>query len=344
MTQIKQLFLIFLLLASCKNNKKTDATSASNIHSDFTIAFGSCNNQNLPNLLWKEIAKNNPSIFIFEGDMIYSDTENMEYLKKNYDQQKNNPDYKKFVKKIPVLATWDDHDYGENDGGADYPKKVTSQKLYLDFYNVPSDDVRRKREGVYYSKNFKIDTTNIKIILLDTRYFRTHLTPDTTSKKRYKPNKYGQGTMLGDAQWKWLQNELENSKASYTIIASSIQFLSDQHGFECWGNMPHEYDKLIKLLASTKTKNAIILSGDRHISEISKKEFKNLNYPLIDFTSSGLTHSYTNFKSEINPYRIGKVIPYKNFGLLKFDFKNKKVIMETRGEKNILYATYTQKY
>ncbi|MCF6182798.1 alkaline phosphatase D family protein [Lutibacter sp.] len=344
MTLIKQLFLFFLLLVSCKNDKKPVTILSKNINSDFTIAFGSCNNQNLPNLLWKEIIKNKPSLFIFEGDIIYSDTENMEYLKKNYDKQKNNSDYKNFINKVPLLETWDDHEYGENDGGADYPKKEASQQLYLDFYNVPSNDVRRKRKGVYYSKTFKIDTTNIKIILLDTRYFRSPLTPDSTSKKRYKPNKYGQGTMLGNSQWKWLQNELENSNASYTIIASSIQFLSDKHGFECWGNMPHEYDKLIHLLTVTKTKNAIILSGDRHIAELSKKEFKNLNYPLIDFTSSGLTHSYTNFKSELNPYRIGKVIPYKNFGLLKFDFKNKKVIMETRGENNILYATYTQKY
>jgi alkaline phosphatase D len=344
MKLIKQFFLFFLFLVSCKTDKNTNSPSNSNNSSDFIIAFGSCNNQNLPNLLWKEIIKSNPSIFVFEGDIIYSDTENMEYLKKNYNKQKNNPEYKNFINRIPMLKTWDDHEYGENDGGADYPKKEASQKLYLDFYNVPSDDVRRKRKGVYYTKTYRIDTTSIKIILLDTRYFRSELTPDNTSKKRYKPNNYGQGTMLGNVQWKWLQNELENSKASYTIIASSIQFLSDKHGFECWGNMPHEYDKLVNLLVNTKTKNTIILSGDRHISEISKKEFKGLDYPLIDFTSSGLTHSYTNFKSEINPYRIGKVTPYKNFGLLKFYFKDKKVVMETRGEKNILYTTYTQKY
>ena len=334
------LFLFFLVLFSCKNSTKQSTVSTTN----FTIAFGSCNNQNLPNLLCKEIAKNKPDLWVFEGDIIYCDTEDMNFMKKNYDQQKNNVDYKNFTKQIPMVETWDDHEFGENDGGADYPKKVESQQLFLNFYDVPFNDVRRKREGVYYSKEYTIDTSTIKIILLDTRYFRTPLTRDVTLKKRYIPNKYGEGTMLGEDQWKWLQNELENSDASYTIIASSIQFLSDQHGFECWGNMPHEYDKLINLLISTKTKNAIILSGDRHISEISKKEIKELNYPLIDFTSSGLTHSFTDFKSETNPYRIGKVTPFKNFGVLKFDFKNKKVTMETRGEQNKLYATYTQNY
>ena len=33
-----------------------------------------------------------------------------------------------------VIATWDDHDYGQNDGGKDFSKKVESQQLLLDFW------------------------------------------------------------------------------------------------------------------------------------------------------------------------------------------------------------------
>ena len=108
--------------------------------------------------------------------------------------------------------------------------------------------------------------------------------------------------------------------------------------------MPHEIDKLENLLKTTKAKNTIILSGDRHISEISKKEIKDLKYPLIDFTSSGLTHSYTGFTAESNKYRVSNVVSKKSFGLLKFDFKNSKVNMEMRGENNKLYEAFIQKY
>ena len=50
-----------------QNTKKT-------IESDYTIAFGSCNKQNKKNILWKEISKNNPDLWVWGGDIIYSDT------------------------------------------------------------------------------------------------------------------------------------------------------------------------------------------------------------------------------------------------------------------------------
>ena len=54
-----------------------------------------------------------------------------------------------------------------------------------------------------------------------------------------------------------------------------------------------------------------------------------MDYPLIDFTSSGLTHSYTDFSGEYNPYRVGDVVFDKSFGLLQFNFKTKEVAMKS---------------
>ncbi|UMB60951.1 alkaline phosphatase family protein [Lutibacter sp. A80] len=331
------IFLFFLtILNSCKHKE---------IDPYFTIAFGSCNNQVLDNVLWNEIEKNKPDIWIWGGDIIYTDTEDMSFMQENYLKQKQDSSYSNFEKNVEILATWDDHDYGLNDGGNEYSKKNEAQQLFLDFLDVNKDDKRRNQEGIYYSKDYKIDNNNtLKVILLDTRYFRTALTPDTITQKRYKPNKYGKGTMLGEKQWNWLQNQLQNSTAKFNIIISSIQFLSSEHGFESWGNMPHEVDKLENLIIKTKAKNTIILSGDRHISEISKKEIKALNYPLIDFTSSGLTHSYTSYKGEPNKYRISDVVAEKSFGILKFNFKTNTVIMEMRGEKNKVYESVIQRY
>jgi alkaline phosphatase D len=313
-------------------------------NNEFIIAFGSCDNQEIKNKVWNEILKNNPDIFIWEGDVIYSDTEDMPLMLKNYNKQKNDSVYLNFTRKVEILSTWDDHDFGANDAGEEYPMKNTSQQLFLDFFDVKPDDVRRKRKGVYYSKDYTIGNNSIRIILLDTRYFRSKLTPDHETKKRYKPNKYGEGTMLGKAQWEWLKKELYSSKADYNIIASSIQFLSCEHGFESWGNMPHEVKKLENLITGSKAKGVIILSGDRHIAEISSKKLKDIPYPLIDFTSSGMTHSFSSYKGEPNKYRLSKVVPHKNFGILKFELLSKKVIMEIRGEGNVLYEKRIQHY
>lgn len=346
MNHFKSFFILLLLILSCKTNEnpKNNSLVLEKTTTDFVIAFGSCNNQTLANPLWAAIEKNNPNVWIWGGDVVYTDTYDMAYMAENYQTQKNNADYAAFTKKVEVLGTWDDHDYGLNDGGVEYSKKAEAQQLFLDFLDVPKNDIRRKQDGVYFAKDYSVNNKTIKIILLDTRYFRTALTADNETKKRYKPNVYGEGTMLGETQWEWLKNELHNSKATYNIIVSSIQFLSGEHGFETWANMPHETDKLENLLKSSGAKNAIILSGDRHISEISKKDIDGLPYPIIDFTSSGLTHSYSDFKGEPNKYRLGNVVSKKSFGILNFNFKTNAVTMEIKGENNVVFETYAQNY
>ncbi|WP_426091189.1 alkaline phosphatase D family protein [Flavobacterium sp. DSR3-2] len=310
----------------------------------FTVAFGSCDDQKIKNELWPAIDENHPSVWIWGGDNVYSDTSDMHFLKNNYDIQKQDSDYLKFIKDKIVLGTWDDHDFGVNDGGEEYPFKRKSQQLLLDFLGTSKKAPERKRDGIYTAKTIVVDGNKVKIIVLDSRFFRTALTKATDSKKRFQPNKYGEGTVLGKAQWNWLKKELRNSDAQFNVIVSSIQFLSDKHGFEAWGNFPHEIEKLEQLIISTKAQGTFIISGDRHIATFSAKNVAKLAYPLIDFTSSGLTHTYTTFSGEENPYVKGAVIKDINFGLLKFDFKNNKVIMEIRGKQNKLLQEYVQIY
>ena len=311
---------------------------------DFVISFGSCNNQYIPNQLWGPILLNKPDLFIWAGDIIYCDTYDMNLMKDNYQKMKHDTSYMNFKEKIPVLGTWDDHDYGLNDGGASYSKKDSVQQIFLDFFDADANDQRRKQRGIYFSKTYQIGEASIKVIVLDTRYFRSELTKDPTGKNRYIPNSDSEITMLGAAQWTWLEEVLTNSKSNFNIIVSSIQFLSDQHGFETWGNMPNEVLKMKHLLVKTGAKGVIILSGERHLAEISKVSVSGMTYPLIDFTSSGMTHSYTSYSGEINPYRVSEVIFQKNFGLLRFDLKQNEVNMEIRGEGNQLFDSYIQKY
>lgn len=342
MRHILILTIIFSLFA-CKKSLKEN-TVKHTPKADIVIAFGSCNNQNLKNPFWAQIAAQKPDLWIWGGDAIYCDTEDMVKMKSCYERQKRDSAYATFLKKVPVTGVWDDHDYGANDGGAEYPMKAEVQQLFYDFIGLDKNDSLRKKPGTYRTYDLEKAGKHIKIFLLDTRYFRSPLTPHPDPKIRYQPNEYGKGTMLGKAQWEWLENELANSKADFNIIMSSIQFLSDKHGFETWGNMPHEVDKLEKILVAHQVKNTFILSGDRHIAEISKKEVEGLAYPLIDFTSSGLTHSYTLFDGEENPYRISEVVSDKNYGILKFNKSNNSVRMEIWGENDSLRVTYKQDF
>lgn len=310
---------------------------------DFKIAFGSCNKPEKENIFWDDILELNPNVWIWGGDAIYADTEDMHKMKKGYDLQMQQKGYKEIVAKIPILGTWDDHDYGKNDAGSEYKMKKESQQLFLDFLKTPSSAPIRKQKGIYNSKLFTTEKGAVKIILLDTRYHRTPLNRNLKTK-HYTSNQYNKGTLLGKEQWTWLENELNTSTVAYNVIVSSIQVLSSQHRFEKWANFPHEMIKVLQLIKTSKAKNVMFLSGDRHISEFSKTTIENVNYPIIDFTSSGLTHTYKKFNGEENRYRDGNVIFTENFGVLKFDFDNKKVIFQIRGNGNAILEELTQSY
>ncbi|WP_229972808.1 alkaline phosphatase D family protein [Pontibacter harenae] len=305
-------------------------TAVAQTREEFVMAFGSCNRQNLPQPMWKAISKEQPDLWIWLGDNIYGDSDDMSVLKAKYETQANQEGYRKLTAEVPVIGTWDDHDYGRNDAGKEYPHKRESQQLALDFLKEPANSPRRKQEGIYAAYDYKLKNKTVKVILLDVRYHQDGLQKD--SVKAYIPNT--QGDILGEAQWKWLEKQLKESKADAHIIGSGIQFIPDQHPYEKWANFPAARKRLFDLLAKTKPKGAMLVSGDRHIGEFSKMEVEGLGYPVYEITSSGLTHSSTNNTSEYNPYRIGPLVNQKHFGVFTFQEKANtfSVEVELKGE------------
>lgn len=299
--------------------KPVDTTSAPTV-----IAFGSCNKLQMPQTHWASVAANNPGLWVWLGDIIYADTTDMNALAKHYRGLKTHPEYKKLRAKAQIIGVYDDHDYGVNDGCRDYPKRRESKKCLMDFLDVPKNSPLRKQEGAYQSYTFGKGQQTIKVIVMDTRYFRDPLTPDPSKQRRYTPNTAG--TMLGEAQWKWLEHELRNSKANLNILCSSVQVVADEHGHEKWGNFPNERKRLLQLIRNAKPKNLLILSGDRHMAEISKMPLDGLPYPLYDFTSSGLTHIRSG-NEEANKFRVGDLYLKKNFGLLKIRWEGEHPIV-----------------
>lgn len=212
------------------------------------VAFGSCAQQEKPQPIWKHIVAAKPELFLFLGDTIYADTTDMEVMKAKYAKFAVLPGWQQLLKTCPVLATWDDHEYGANDAGAEYPKKKESQQLFLDFFNVPKESPRRKQEGVYHAAVFGPADKRVQVILLDTRYFRSKLKKKIRfipADGAYEPNNDPMATMLGDAQWKWLEQQLK-VPARLRLLCSSIQLVAEDHGHEKWMNLPRERDKLCR--------------------------------------------------------------------------------------------------
>jgi alkaline phosphatase D len=273
---------------------------------------------------------------VWLGDNVYADTYDMQQMAEIYQQQKDNPEYLAFTAQVPVIGIWDDHDYGMNDAGKYYPKKDSSKMLMMDFLEVPEENPRRQRQGAYASYTYDLADKIIKVILLDTRYFRDSLRKSEIKGRRYEPK--DTGTILGEQQWLWLADELKNA-GNVNIIGTSIQVLSQEHGWEKWYNFPHERTRLFDLIAESGAPKVFFITGDRHIAEISKMQAKGVDYPLFDVTSSGLTHTWGHAEKEPNRHRVDSLVARLNYGLIKISDQDNdlKVEVDIRGEEDALY-------
>ena len=289
----------------------------------YKLGVGSCIDQNLKQDIWITIKKHNIDGFIFLGDNVYGDTSsgNLDKMKRAYAKQKSN--FPSWLNKKDIIAIWDDHDYGVNDGGGDYKNKNEAKKLFIDFWKIPVSDIRRERQGLYFERSQLIEDKEIQYIVLDTRYFRSPLNGETNN---YQPNKSPYATVLGNKQWKWFRETLRNSEAEIIFILSSIQVLATNHPYEKWANFPHERKRLLKeIKLASQDKTIIALSGDRHRSGIYQNDF------FLELTSSSLNKA-SSITVEYDPLLIGRTYPEVNFGLIEIDSKKNLISLSIRNK------------
>jgi alkaline phosphatase D len=106
------------------------------------------------------------------------------------------------------------------------------------------------------------------------------------------------------------------------LLVSSIQVVADEHPFEKWTNFPKEREKLYALLNSTGANGVLILSGDRHLAEVSV-DTKAISYPLYDVTSSGFNQASKGWRApEKNGYRLAGMPYGDNFGFIAIDWSD----------------------
>ncbi len=305
------------------------------------IAFGSCTRQMQDAPLLNTVVAANPDLFLMIGDVIYPDindeatalidpwpNENsIDRINQVYAQMAAKPEYQNLKNNIPMMAVWDDHDYGINDGGSDFSLKDQTQKLFLDFFDEPANSERRKTPGIYDAKIFGPDGKRVQIILLDVRYFRTTPLPDTRSAEEKKalniagrnaPNGDPKATVLGKTQWRWLEEQFRKP-AEVRLLVSAYPVIPHELGKDAWGNFPLERQNLFKLIEQTKANGVIILSGDVHFSEISKTDEG--PYPIFEFTSSPLAAPSVGNENFANSLRISKTYAEVNFGLIEIDWE-----------------------
>ncbi len=276
-----------------------------------TISFGSCwhDEEGTTRAAMERLAAQSPDLFLWLGDNIYGDTEDMTEMRAIYDAKKNGETYQPFLQaRIPVMATWDDHDFGENNAGNDYAMRVESQREFLRHFDIPTDDVRHRdvgdggQAGVYNATLFGSAAQNdrVNVIMLDARYHRS------PTFIEYGACEGAASTMLGEEQWSWLEQQL-TVISEITVIASGTQVLPPLNRarpltdycaygdgtafntaianlgetydsgteYESWAEIPAQRERLLRLTQKAvqegNTKLVIFVSGDQHWGELLQK-------------------------------------------------------------------------
>lgn len=281
------------------------------------VAFGSCLHQSQPLPILDVIVNRSPQLMLMVGDNVYADAEDEATLREAYEALGQREEFQRLRAAAPMLATWDDHDYGRDDAGSEYPLREASQRIMLDFFGEPASSPRRGRPGIYDAHVLGPEGRRVQVILLDTRYFRSPLRRGAASG-RHPRSDDPHDTMLGAAQWAWLGEQLRRP-AELRLLVSSVQVVADEHDFERWDALPHERARLLSLVGETGAEGVVVLSGDRHRAELSVLEGSAVGYPLYDLTSSSLNRPQGG-SAESNRHRVGPLLGAANFGSVEVDW------------------------
>ncbi|MFM7457538.1 MAG: alkaline phosphatase D family protein [bacterium] len=309
----------YLLYISDKNS--VDIREFSNYEqqkANLKVAICSCLNDNYFSeqiKSWNSVSKLNPDYIFLIGDNVYADIGDKlselngckpERLLNRYIETRTRLELFYLKELIPIAMIWDDHDYGKNNGGSDYKYKLASKKIFKNFSLNENTEVSEDGLGA----GFKLKLANINFLFLDDRFYRD---------KKYH---------FGKEQEEWLFKNLETSEnaknedreQSQSVIISGDQFFGKYHPFESFeANQAENFKKFIEKISNLKS-TPLLISGDRHISELQKIDLSP-NKKIFEITSSPIHSSLPpefTLKQFPNPHRVWAVANKNNFCVLTF--------------------------
>ncbi|MDN5213253.1 alkaline phosphatase D family protein [Fulvivirgaceae bacterium BMA12] len=254
---------------------------------------------------WREIEDETPDILLLLGDNVYMKQSrprwNFPHLEEQYKKQFKEPHFYSLINKVPFMATWDDHDFGPNNSrgatsdGIKGGRRDKSRKL---FHKYMKDSINDNRPEVYCTHIIN----NIKIIMLDVRYYR-----NAAGRRN--------STILGDNQEKWLKKELDH-KHKFTIVCSGVGFGEKNRGNrDDWSAYEYASKRLEAEL--NKIPKLFFVAGDIHSNKFKK------HGKFYEVHSSGVGRKHRGDRKPLN-----------NYGIIDYGSNSVKISLKGRNKIN----------
>lgn len=337
----KSLNIVALSLLCCLMQDSAQAKKLSQTQTITRFTMGSCFAPQMSDAIWPVIGGYQPQLHLALGDNVYQAREDHDMAQPNlaaaYEQLRMTKGFTDFTKKVEILPVWDDHDYGFNDAGGSFKPKKRSQQLFNLMWQIPTHDPRTMRDGIYHAQIYGKDNQKAQFILLDTRFFRSDVIKKNGQFPIITDDK---ATMLGDAQWHWLAQQLAKP-ADVRFIITSVQLLTTNRIGEGWYSLPKQRQKLIAML--NKAGNTVVFSGDRHFANfyqgegISEMTSSSLNLPI----TGGARERFAKMKE---PFAQGPSVLDTNFGVVDINWQDRKVSLTIVDETKKVRKTMEVKF
>ncbi len=255
--------------------------------------------------MWDTIRATQPAALLMLGDNVYIDQPTQALCQQYcYYRRQARPEWRRLTASTATFAIYDDHDFGTNDcipgPKVDFPPwKRTVWNRFRENWVNPAYGGGPERPGCWF--DFVIG--DVHFILLDGRYYRDRRT----------------GSMLGPEQKAWLLETLQESSATFKVLASPVPWTAGVKpgSKDTWDGYPGEREEIFSFVEKQKIDGLFLIAADRHRTDLRKTERPG-GYDLYEFESSRLTNRHTHGVVK-TPGLIWGYNKTCSFGLMRFD-------------------------
>ncbi len=276
------------------------------------IAFGSCAREDESTAaVWRRMGESGADAVVLLGDTPYIDSTELEVQRRRYREFAGMPAMAELVAHTPLYATWDDHDFGRNDTDGNLPGKENSRRAFVEYRANPS--AGDGTQGIYTS----FRRGPVQVFLLDTRTFAgTEPSPFDAARP----------SLLGAAQWRWLEAELKASSATFKVLASGMIWngATRPNKPDHWMSYPHEREALFRMLGRLEVSGVMLVGGDIHRSRLLRHPTQETaGYALWEWITSPMHGSVIESANAPHPALVHDVGEPNAFLLLTFDTRSR---------------------
>src|SRR5262245_13542222 len=259
------------------------------------FAFASCQHYETGFFTaYKHMADEQLDLVVHLGDYIYEGSPaperprrhnspeiiSLEDYRNRYALYKSDANLKLAHAAFPWIVTWDDHEV-DNNYADDVPEDKQSRQAFLErrahAYQAYYEHMPLRRSSLPRGPGMRLyrrlrfgDLAEFNV--LDTRQYRDDQPCGDGNKPLCPEALNPQATMMGEAQERWLFNNLDRSKALWNVIAQQVMMapwdsaagIEQRLSMDKWGAYPAALNRFLKFLRDRKPSNPVVITGDIH--------------------------------------------------------------------------------